>query len=101
MVKRQEVGGKKVARFTVATNYAYKDGIGAAVIDTQWHNVSAWEGKNITDLDKIEKGSKVYVCGRMKYPKYQGQDGQERTGCEIQASRVTVYDDDDVMQCEM
>ena len=100
MVKLQEVGERKVARFTVATSYAYEKG-GSAVIDTQWHNVSAWEGKNINCIDKLKKGDKVYVLGRIKYPKFTGSDGVERTISEIQASKVSIIDDDDVMQCEM
>jgi len=99
-IKLQEVGERKVARFTVATSYAYEKG-GTAVIDTQWHNVSAWEGKNITCLEKIKKGDKIYVCGRLKYPKYTGSDGVDRTLSEISASKVNIIDDDDVMQCEM
>lgn len=99
-IRLQEVGEKKVAKFTVATSYAYEKG-GAAVIDTQWHNVSAWEGKNISCLDKIKKGDKIYVSGRLKYPKFTGSDGVERTLSEIQASKVSIIEDDDVMQCEM
>ena len=41
-IKLQTVGDKLAARFTVATNYAYKDKDGSAVIETTWHNINAW-----------------------------------------------------------
>ena len=100
-VKLQEVGGKKVARFTVATNMAYTDRSGGAVIDTQWHNVNAWEGKKISGLEKLQKGDKVWVRGRIRYNKFTGMDGQEHYSTEIQANKLTIIDDDDAFPCEM
>ena len=91
----------KVCHFTVATNYAYKDRNGGAVIDTQWHNVTAWDNKGIGDLDKIEKGSKVYVTGRMRYQKFTGSDGVERNTSDILASRVIVLEDVEILSNEM
>ena len=52
-IRTQTFSDNVMARMTVATNYAYKDREGAAVIDTSWHSVVAWEGKNIHGLDKI------------------------------------------------
>jgi len=61
-----KVGKTRVAHFSVATNFAYKDKNGEPVIETTWHNVTAWEGnKGIPSLDIIEKGFAVYVCGRL------------------------------------
>lgn len=54
-VRIQNVGGRNVARMTVATNLAYKAQDGCAVIETTWHNVTAFEGKEIHGLEKIEK----------------------------------------------
>ena len=34
--------GKKIAKFTVATNETYTDAKGNKTTDTQWHNVVAW-----------------------------------------------------------
>ena len=101
LVKLQEVGGKKVARFTLATNMAYNDRNGAAVIDTQWHNVSAWEGRHISGLEKLKKGDKVWVFGRVRYNKFTGIDGAEHFSTEVLANRMTIIEDDDVFACEM
>lgn len=83
------VGDSRVAHFSVATNYAYKTQNGEPVIDTTWHNVTAWEGsKGIPELDFLSKGAPVYVCGRIRSQKYQGNDGVEKVFQEIIASTV-------------
>ncbi len=90
-----------VARFTVATNYAYKDKDGHAIIDTSWHNVMAREGRYIHDLSKIEKGTKVYVQGRLRYQKYTASDGVERVSADIVANRVAIIDGSEPLNYEM
>ena len=83
------VGESRVAHFSVATNYAYKTQNGEPVIDTTWHNVTAWEGsKGIGNLDFLTKGAPVYVCGRLRSQKYLGNDGSEKYFVEIMASTV-------------
>jgi single-strand DNA-binding protein len=100
-IRMQTFTDNMVARFTVATNYAYKDKEGQAIIDTSWHNVLAREGKFIHDLSKIDKGTKVYVQGRLRYQKYTGSDGVERNSTDIIANRVMIIDDSEPMQYEM
>ena len=34
--------GKKLAKFSIATNESYKNSLGEKITDTQWHNVVAW-----------------------------------------------------------
>ena len=91
----------RMARIGLATNYAFKDRSGAAIIDTSWHNVIAWEGRNIRDLDRIEKGTKLRVLGRIRYQKYTGTDGEDRIGTDIVASRLEIIDDPEQMSYEM
>lgn len=87
-VNVKEVGDTKVANLSVATDYAYKSQDGGIVIETTWHNVVAWEGKEIPNLDQLEKGSFVHVCGRLRNRKYIAADGTERTVCDIVAKLV-------------
>ena len=93
-IRIQTFDETKMARISVATNYAYKDRDGAMVIDTSWHCVVAWEGEKIRDLDKITKGSKIRVLGRLRYQNYVGTDGVERMGVDILASEVELLEDD-------
>ena len=100
-VRIQTTNDKKMARFTLATNKAYKDRNGEPVIETTWHNVSAFEGKNIQNLDRLEKGSKVQVVGRVRIQKIMGLDGNERTFYDVLASKVTLIEDDAPLEFEL
>lgn len=92
-VKTSLYNDRTMARFSLATNYAYKDSEGNAVIETTWHNVVAFEGREIKDLDTIRKGSKVYVAGRLKIQKFTGVDGIEKTYVDVMAQSVQILDD--------
>lgn len=94
------VGGRRVASISVATNYAYKGRNGEPVIETTWHNVTAWEGnKGIPDLDTIEKGFPVYVTGRVRTQKYMGSDGTEKYIMDIVANLIEKVDGKVSAQC--
>lgn len=99
-VRLQTVGDRLAAKFTVATNYAYKDRDGGAVIETTWHNVSAWQGKGIMNLHELSKGSKVQVSGRLRSQKFVGEDQQEHSFYEIAAKSVALVDEADPFTCE-
>lgn len=92
-VRLQNVGGKQVARFTVATDYIYKDKQGAPAIETTWHNVNAWEGKNISCLEHLDKGRVVYVVGRVRNQKYVGNDKLEKNSSEVLAGSVSIVEE--------
>ncbi|MBQ5980174.1 MAG: single-stranded DNA-binding protein [Bacteroidales bacterium] len=84
-----KVGNTRVAHFSVATNFAYKDRNGEPVIETTWHNVTAWEGnKGIPSLDGICKGFPIYVIGRLRTQKYVSGDGSEKTSYDVIANSV-------------
>ena len=100
-VRIQTFDQSRMARIGLATNYAYKDREGAAVIDTSWHNVVAWEGRTIQGLEKITKGTKLHVFGRIRYQNYTGVDGVDRTGTDIIANRIQIIDDPEPMAYEM
>lgn len=100
-VKIQTFNDNKMLKMTLATSYAYRDKEGTPVIDTSWHNIVAWEGKNIQNLEQYQKGDKVYVCGRLRYQKYTGLDGVDRTSTDILAGRVMKIEDPEPLQNEM
>ena len=37
-------GGKRVARFSMATNENYRNAEGARIEETTWHSIVAWNG---------------------------------------------------------
>ena len=75
--------GKKVARFTLATDDSYKNSEGQKIKETTWHNLIAWNG--LADLsDKyLKKGSKVAVEGRIVYRTYEDKKGVTKNITEI------------------
>lgn len=99
--KYQNLNDKGMCRFSVATSEAYKNQEGVAVIDTQWFNVVAFESKLLTDLDKIAKGAKIYVSGKVRTQKFAGADGVEHSSTDIIASRIQLLDPDETLQHEM
>jgi single-strand DNA-binding protein len=100
-VRLQEVGNSRVAKISVATNYVYKGRDGDPVIETTWHYISAWEGKNITDLSSIRKGDKIYVAGRLRSQRYIAADGTERSSYDVLAYKLQVIDTDEALQYEL
>lgn len=101
-INLQELSGKRVCRFTLATDRAYKDAMGEPRIDTTWHTINAWEGsKNIPDLELIKKGSKVEVLGRIRNTKAENADGGIQTYSDIQAVKVKLYSDEEQFSIEM
>ena len=89
------IGENQVCRFSVATDYSYKDREGNPVVDTTWFNVTAWEGKNMPDLRLVVRGTIVQVSGRVRTFKYTMADGAERSGWEVIARRVSILEPDD------
>ena len=100
-VRITEVGDTKMARMAVATNYAYRAKDGTCVLETSWHCIVLFEGHGITGLDKISKGDKVHVEGRIRNQRYTGADGVERSSTEILASKFERITDDVPLAMEM
>lgn len=94
-VRMNEHNGKKVVNFSVVTDFLYKSREGIPLSETTWHNVVAWSGKDIVDLELITKGAQVHVCGRIRANKYTSADGVEKFFYEIMASRLQIVTDGD------
>ena len=85
--RRTQFRGAAMTRFTVCTSHEICSGDGGMVIETEWHNVTAFDGKNI-DAASLTRGCGVEVTGRIRKTHFTGADGQEKTDCEILASSV-------------
>ena len=80
--------GKKVARFSLATNEYYKDAKGEKQTDTNWHTVVAW-GKTAEIIEKfVSKGKELGVTGKLKTRTYTTDDGNERYVTEVEANEI-------------
>jgi single-strand DNA-binding protein len=80
--------GKKVAKFTLATNDSFKNGDGEKVSETTWHNVVAWNGLADIAGNYLKKGGQVAVEGKIVYRSYEDKNGVTKYITEIVANEL-------------
>ena len=80
--------GKKVVRFSLATNEHYKDAKGEKQTDTNWHNVVAW-GKTAEIIEKyVTKGKEIAIDGKLTTRSYEDNEGIKRYVTEVLVSEI-------------
>ena len=80
--------GKKVARFSIATNEYYKDAKGEKQTETNWHTVVAW-GKTAEIIENyVGKGKEIAITGKLRTRTYTTDDGNQRYVTEIEANEI-------------
>ena len=86
-IKKTE-SGKKLVKFSVATNEIYTNLKGEKVKETQWHNLVAW-GKLADVAEKfLNKGSEVAVEGKLITRDYIDKEGNKKYITEIQVNEL-------------
>jgi single-strand DNA-binding protein len=79
-------GGRKVAKFTLATNEYYNNKKGEKVQETQWHNIVAW-GKTAELMEQLlDKGKEVMIEGKLTNRTWDDKDGNKRYITEVVAN---------------
>ena len=86
----QNIGDTEMARFSVATDHAFKNRSGEAVIETTWSSVVCFKSDRMPDFSTLVKGAGVEVKGRLRNNRFTDSNGVERTITEILASQVSV-----------
>jgi single-strand DNA-binding protein len=82
--------GRKLARFTLATNENYKNKNGDWQSISQWHTINAW-GKLAELVQKIlTKGHEIVLEGRLVNQSYDGKNGEKRFTTVVEASEFLV-----------
>lgn len=75
--------GKKLVKFTIATNEVYRNTKGEKVQETQWHNLVAWN-KTAEIVEKyLSKGNEVAVEGKLTSRSYEDKEGVKKYITEI------------------
>ncbi|MDT8407880.1 MAG: single-stranded DNA-binding protein [Methylococcales bacterium] len=83
--------GDPIANIRLATSRRWKDRqTGDRKEETEWHRVVFFGALAKIVQDYLKKGSQVYVEGRIRTSKWQGQDGQDRYTTEIVAENMTM-----------
>lgn len=86
-VKTTETG-KKLVRFSLATNETYRNANGEKIKETQWHNVIAWG--NLANIAEkyLLKGSEIALEGKLINRNYTDKDGNKKYITEIQVNEM-------------
>ncbi len=89
--------GKKLARFSVATNESYRNAKGEKVTETTWHNLVAW-GKVAEIAEKyLNKGSEIAIEGKLINRSYTDKDGNKKYITEVQVNEILMFGGDKPM----
>ena len=88
---RYTPSGKRVTKFSVATNRRWTSPDGKENTATDWFNVETWNGLAEVVDQYLRKGRKVFVEGRLQVERYE-KDGQPCQYVKIVASNVIFLD---------
>jgi single-strand DNA-binding protein len=85
-------GNVSVAKFSLATTESFKDKNGQTQYSTDWHTVVLW--RNLAELagKYLQKGSLVYIEGKLKTRSYDDRDGNKRYVTEVVAEQIIMLD---------
>jgi single-strand DNA-binding protein len=86
-------GGKKLVKFTVATDESYKDPDGKKVEITTWHNIVAWNGLAEIVGTYLKKGKQVVIEGKITYKTYEDKNKVTKYFTEIVATDLMLLRD--------
>jgi single-strand DNA-binding protein len=80
--------GKKLAKFSMATNETYTGRTGRKETETTWHNIIAWG--NVADIAEkfLTKGKEIALEGKLINRNYTDKDGVKRYVTEVQVNEL-------------
>ena len=80
--------GRKLAKFSLATNENYTNAKGEKVENTEWHNIVAW-GKTAEIIEKyVNKGQEIAIEGKLTSRAYEDKEGIKRYITEVVCSEM-------------
>ncbi len=82
--------GKKLARFSLATNETYRNASGDKITETQWHNLVAWDKTAELAEKFLNKGSEVAIEGKLINRNYTDKEGNKKYISEIQVNEIVL-----------
>ena len=84
---RYTPSGQAVTQFTVATNRRWRDQQDEWQEETEWFRVVVWGQQAERVAERLRKGNKVYIEGRIQTRQWEDQSGQKRYTTELIANR--------------
>lgn len=79
--------GVKVAQFSIATTESYKDNSGNWQDQTEWHNIVMWRYLAERAEKQLNKGSQIYLEGKIKTRQWTDKENNTRYTTEIVADK--------------
>lgn len=86
---RELENGRAVANVSMATSESYKNKAGEKVTNTEWHNLVAWSPIAEVWGKHAQKGTKMYVEGKLATRSYDDKEGQKRYVTEVVVQQFT------------
>ncbi len=83
--------GIPLCKFSVATSESFKNKNDEWESKTEWHNVECWRGIAETANKHLQKGSKVYIEGKLKTDSYD-KDGTTQYRTKIVVSELVLIE---------
>lgn len=83
--------GSKVCTFSIAVNRRWRDSNGEVQEDTNWFNIEAWGRLGEVCQEYLQKGSLVYLEGRLQTDRYE-QEGETRYFTKVILSNMQMLD---------
>ena len=83
--------GKKLAKFSLATNESYKDANGEKQTKTEWHNLVAWN-KNAELIENyVKKGQEIAIEGKLTSRSYNDKEGIKKYITEVVVNELLLF----------
>ena len=87
------IGDTKFARLSLCTETITQGQDGGVIIDCMWFSCTVWEGERICELNRIQRGSKIHLVGRVRMHRYVDVGGCERQSWEVVANELQIIKD--------
>ena len=88
---RYTPSGTPVAKFSLATNENFKDRSDEWQERTEWHNIIAWQRLAEIVGEYVQKGSKLYIEGKLQTSSWEDkQSGERKYRTEIVAREIVL-----------
>src|SRR5438067_11152897 len=90
--KRYTQDGRPVTRFSVAATTRRRERDGEWADHTEWFSVTVFGRQAETLSERLVKGTRVYVEGRLESRQYETQNGQKGFSLDVVANEVIPLD---------
>ncbi len=90
--KRYTQDGRPVTRFSVAATTRRRERDGEWADHTEWFSVTVFGRQAETLAERVNKGTRVYVEGRLESRQYEAQNGNKGFSLDVIANEVIVLD---------